>query len=42
MSVTTEGLQAQQGETVAGYHQSWFPVARASDVPAGRPSTGTG
>jgi len=37
MSVTTEGLQAQQGETVAGYHQSWFPVALASDVPAGRP-----
>ena len=37
MSVTTEGLQAQEGETAAGYHQSWFPVALASDVPAGRP-----
>src|SRR5260370_14471251 len=34
MGVTTEGLQ---DETVKGYHQSWFPVALASDVPAGRP-----
>jgi nitrite reductase/ring-hydroxylating ferredoxin subunit len=32
-----EGLQARQDETAAGYHQSWFPVALASDVPAGRP-----
>src|SRR6266851_4208068 len=37
MSVTTEGLQAQQAEAVAGYHQSWFPVALTSDVPASRP-----
>jgi len=34
MGVTTEALQ---DETVKGYHQSWFPVALASDVPAGRP-----
>src|SRR6266404_6088296 len=37
MSVTTEARRAQQDETTESYHQSWFPVALASDVPAGRP-----
>jgi nitrite reductase/ring-hydroxylating ferredoxin subunit len=36
MSVTTEVLQARQDETTSGYHQSWFPLALASDVPVGR------
>ncbi len=37
MSVTTDALQAQQDETTSGYHQSWFPVALASEVPAAGP-----
>jgi phenylpropionate dioxygenase-like ring-hydroxylating dioxygenase large terminal subunit len=37
MSVTTEARRARQDETTESYHQSWFPVALASDVPAGRP-----
>lgn len=37
MSVTTDALRAQQDETTSGYHQSWFPVALASEVPADRP-----
>jgi phenylpropionate dioxygenase-like ring-hydroxylating dioxygenase large terminal subunit len=38
MSVTTEAMQAaRQEETAAGYHQSWFPVALASEVTPGRP-----
>jgi len=34
---TTEAAQARQDKTADGYHQSWFPVALASDVAAGRP-----
>jgi phenylpropionate dioxygenase-like ring-hydroxylating dioxygenase large terminal subunit len=37
MSVTTEALQARRDEATSGYHQSWFPVALASEVPADRP-----
>lgn len=37
MSVTTDALRAQQDETTSGYHQSWFPVALASEVPADGP-----
>jgi nitrite reductase/ring-hydroxylating ferredoxin subunit len=37
MSVTTDALRAQQDETTNGYHQSWFPVALASEVPADGP-----
>ena len=37
MSVTTDALRAQQDQTTSGYHQSWFPVALASEVPADRP-----
>ncbi len=37
MSVTTDALQARQDQATSGYHQSWFPVALASEVPAGRP-----
>ena len=37
MSVTTEARRARQDETTESYHQSWFPVALASDVPAGLP-----
>lgn len=37
MSVMTEALQARPDETASGYHQSWFPVALGSDVPADRP-----
>jgi len=37
MSVTTDALRAQQDETTSGYHQSWFPVALGSEVPADRP-----
>jgi len=37
MSVTTDALRAQQDESTNGYHQSWFPVALASEVPADGP-----
>jgi nitrite reductase/ring-hydroxylating ferredoxin subunit len=37
MSVATGALRAQQDETTSGYHQSWFPVALASEVCADRP-----
>jgi nitrite reductase/ring-hydroxylating ferredoxin subunit len=37
MSVTTDALRAQQDESTHGYHQSWFPVALASEVPADGP-----
>jgi nitrite reductase/ring-hydroxylating ferredoxin subunit len=37
MSVTTEALQARPDEATSGYHQSWFPVALASEVRADRP-----
>jgi nitrite reductase/ring-hydroxylating ferredoxin subunit len=37
MSVTTDALRAQQDETTNGYHQSWFPMALASEVPADGP-----
>jgi nitrite reductase/ring-hydroxylating ferredoxin subunit len=33
--VTTSAVQAEQDETAGGYHQSWFPLALASEVPAG-------
>lgn len=37
MSVTIEAGRARQDEAAESYHQCWFPVALASDVPAGRP-----
>ena len=37
MSVTIEASRARQDEATESYHQCWFPVALASDVPAGRP-----
>ena len=37
MSVTIEASRARQDETAESYHQCWFPVALASDVPVGRP-----
>ncbi len=37
MSVTIEARRARQDEATESYHQCWFPVALASDVPAGRP-----
>jgi hypothetical protein len=35
MSVTIEANRARQDEATESYHQCWFPVALASDVPAG-------
>ena len=42
MGVTTEATKAKQrtarqDQATAGYHQSWFPVALASEVVPGRP-----
>ena len=37
MSVTIEASRARQDEATESYHQCWFPVALASDLPAGRP-----
>ena len=37
MSVTIEASRARQDGATESYHQCWFPVALASDVPAGRP-----
>jgi nitrite reductase/ring-hydroxylating ferredoxin subunit len=37
MSMTTETVPPRQDDTTSGYHQSWFPLALASDVPPGRP-----